>query len=71
MNKGKEKVFLWGAGKNAKDILNHKSVVPKDKICGKGIGVPLCREIVKMHHGTLRYRNMPEGGMEVFVRLWR
>ena len=22
MNKGKEKVFLWGAGKNAKDILS-------------------------------------------------
>ena len=75
LNISKDKIVIFNPDDNLDetmlDILNHKSVVPKDKICGKGLGVPLCREIVKMHHGTLRYRNMPEGGMEVFVRLWR
>jgi len=54
---------------NMLEILNKNRAVPKDKIYGKGLGVPLCFEIVKIHHGTLQYQNVPTGGMEITVRL--
>lgn len=46
-------------------ILNRNRPIPPERVEGKGLGVPLCREIVKMHHGTLKYRNVPEGGVEI------
>lgn len=50
-------------------LLNGNRPVPPERVAGKGLGVPLCREIVKMHHGTLQYRNVPEGGVEIRVVL--
>lgn len=50
-------------------ILNGGHAVPKEKISGKGLGVPLCREIVKMHRGKLKYRNVPEGGLEIRIEM--
>ncbi len=51
------------------DILNGNRPVPPEHVAGKGLGVPLCREIVKMHHGTLQYRNVAGGGAEIKVVL--
>lgn len=51
------------------DILNGGHAVPKEKINGKGVGVPLCREIARMHRGKLRYRNVPEGGVEIRMEM--
>lgn len=42
-------------------ILNTNRTIPKDKINGKGLGVSLCHEIVKMHKGTLSYVSDPDG----------
>ncbi|MCI8638876.1 MAG: HAMP domain-containing histidine kinase [Coprococcus sp.] len=51
------------------DILNGAHAVPKEKINGKGLGVPLCREIVRMHRWKLKYRNVPEGGLEIRIEM--
>lgn len=51
------------------DALNGSRPVPKETIVGKGLGVPLCREIVSKHHGSLQYQNMPQGGVEIRVRI--
>lgn len=49
--------------------LNGSRPVPKERIVGKGLGVPLCREIAAKHHGALQYRNMPQGGVEIKVSI--
>ena len=49
-------------------ILNSNRTVPKDKIKGKGLGVPLCHEIVKLHHGKLHYASGEDAGVTVTVR---
>lgn len=49
------------------DILNGGRSIPKEKINGKGLGVPLCREIVKLHQGKLLYKNIAEGGVEIQI----
>lgn len=36
-------------------ILNRNLPIPKDKINGKGLGVSICHEIIKLHHGELTY----------------
>jgi two-component system OmpR family sensor kinase len=36
---------------------------------GSGLGLSLCREIVRLHHGQISARNKPEGGCEVVVTL--
>ncbi|MCI8327424.1 MAG: HAMP domain-containing histidine kinase [Lachnospiraceae bacterium] len=48
-------------------ILNKNRSVPKNKIQGKGIGVPLCHEIVKIHRGTLLYVSTKEHGTVVTI----
>lgn len=42
-------------------ILNGNHSIPKDKIKGKGLGVSLCHEIVKLHHGKLIYEAGKQG----------
>lgn len=49
-------------------ILNSNRAVPKDKIKGKGLGVPLCHEIIKLHHGKLHYACGKYTGVTVTVR---
>ncbi len=51
-------------------ILNKGRSIPKENIHGKGLGIPLCREIVKKHHGKLQYQNLPGNGIEICVILW-
>lgn len=51
--------------------LNSGRLIPREKIKGKGLGVSLCREIVKMHHGKLVYENVPEEGLKIRVFLWQ
>lgn len=46
-------------------MLNKNRSIPKEKIHGKGLGVPLCHEIVKLHHGTLRYESSEDEGTTV------
>ncbi|MBQ4059365.1 MAG: HAMP domain-containing histidine kinase [Lachnospiraceae bacterium] len=42
-------------------ILNTNRTIPKNKVHGKGLGVSLCHEIVKMHKGTLYYTSDSDG----------
>lgn len=51
-------------------ILNENDSIPKEKIIGKGIGVSLCHEIVKLHHGKLQYEN-EEDGVNISILLWQ
>jgi signal transduction histidine kinase len=39
------------------------------KASGAGVGLPLCREIVEAHGGTLRIQGRPGGGTVVSFRL--
>lgn len=53
-------------------ILNKNESIPKEKIKGKGIGVSLCHEIVKLHHGKLQYnKDDKEGGIKINILLWQ
>ena len=53
-------------------ILNKNDPIPKEKIKGKGIGVSLCHEIVKLHHGKLQYnKEDEEGGIVISISLWQ
>lgn len=49
-------------------ILNKNRSIPKEKIHGKGLGVSLCHEIAKLHHGTLHYESSREEGTTVVIR---
>lgn len=42
-------------------ILNGNRSMPEDMVDGKGLGVPLCHEIARLHHGRLQYYNGKEG----------
>lgn len=48
-------------------ILNGNHSMPEDMVDGKGLGVPLCHEIARLHHGRLRYSNT-EDGVEIIFR---
>ncbi len=48
-------------------ILNGNHTIPRDKIYGKGLGVSLCHDIVKLHHGKLIYENQKEGGLKISI----
>lgn len=48
-------------------LLNKNRSIPKEKIHGKGLGVSLCHEIARLHHGTLRYESSAEEGTTVVV----
>lgn len=54
---------------NMTKILNGNRKIPREKVKGKGFGVHLCHEIVKLHHGQLRYEVVEGGGMRVTVYL--
>lgn len=51
-------------------LLNGKQPIPRERLQGRGLGIPLCHEILKMHHGSIQYRNLEEGGVEILVSLW-
>lgn len=51
-------------------LLNKNRPIPKEYVQGRGLGLNLCHEILKIHHGTLHYQNLPEGGVEIQVSLW-
>lgn len=53
------------------EALNSGHAVPKENVKGKGLGVPLCREIVKKHHGKLVYQRAENGGVEILILLWQ
>jgi PAS domain S-box-containing protein len=40
-----------------------------DKPEGLGMGLPICRQIVKLHGGTIRAQRVPEGGTRLIVTL--
>jgi signal transduction histidine kinase len=40
-----------------------------EKTTGAGLGLSLCKEIVRLHHGEISARNKPEGGCEAVVTL--
>lgn len=50
-------------------FLNKNRSLPKNRIHGRGLGVPLCHEIVKLHQGTLRYESTKEDGTTVVIQL--
>lgn len=50
-------------------LLNKNRPIPREKIQGKGLGVSLCHEIVRLHHGTLRYESSKEEGTTVVICL--
>lgn len=47
--------------------LNGNRAIPKKRIKGKGLGVSLCHEIVKLHHGRLYYESVKSNGTKVTV----
>ncbi len=51
-------------------LLNENRPIPQEMVAGRGLGVPLCHEILKMHHGVIRYQNLPEGGVNILASLW-
>ena len=51
-------------------LLNKNRPLPKESIQGRGLGLNLCHEILKIHHGKLQYQNLPEGGVKILVTLW-
>lgn len=50
-------------------ILNTNRSIPKEKIHGKGLGVSLCHEIVKLHHGKLIYECSKSKGVTITILL--
>lgn len=48
-------------------MLNKNRSIPREKIHGKGLGVPLCHEIVKLHHGKLQYESTKTNGTTVTI----
>lgn len=50
-------------------VLNGNRSIPKDQIKGKGLGVSLCHEIVKLHHGSLHYESQEKEGVKVTISI--
>lgn len=48
-------------------ILNENRPIPKEKVRGKGLGVQLCHEIVKLHHAKLKYESKKGEGVRVTI----
>lgn len=48
-------------------LLNGNRAIPKDRIQGKGLGVSLCHEIVKLHRGILRYESQEGEGVRITI----
>lgn len=53
------------------EVLNKNAAIPRERIKGKGIGVSLCHEIVRLHHGKLQYNNDEDGGVVISILLWQ
>ena len=64
-------IRLCDAGKGISDQAMEKALLPfySTKKTGTGLGLPLCREIVESHGGSMRLRARMEGGLEVHIQL--
>jgi signal transduction histidine kinase len=38
---------------------------------GHGLGLPLARDIVEMHHGSIRVESEPGQGSRFYIDLWK
>jgi nitrogen fixation/metabolism regulation signal transduction histidine kinase len=67
---GRTRVQVLDRGRGMSDEVMRKALVPfySTKQSGTGVGLPLCREIVEAHGGTLRIQSRSGGGTA--VSLW-
>ncbi len=68
---GSTLIRLCDRGKGLSEQAMEKALLPfySTKKTGTGLGLPLCREVVESHGGTLRLRARTEGGLEIQIRL--
>lgn len=64
-------IRLCDKGKGLSEQAMEKALLPfySTKKTGTGLGLPLCREVVESHGGSLRLRARAEGGLEIQIRL--
>jgi signal transduction histidine kinase len=65
------RVQVLDRGRGMDEEVMRQALLPfySTKASGAGVGLPLCREIVEAHGGTLRLYGRPEGGTVVSFRL--
>ena len=68
---GAVRIQVLDRGRGMTDDVMRQALLPfySTKHAGAGVGLPLCREIVEAHGGTLRLQNRPDGGTVVSVWL--
>lgn len=47
----------------------YRGIAGSDNSRGSGLGLAICQAIVRLHQGTVKARNRPEGGAEFVIRL--
>ena len=70
---GSTRIQVLDRGRGMSEDVMRQALLPfySTKQAGGGVGLPLCREIVEAHGGTLRLQNRPGGGTVVSVWLPR
>jgi signal transduction histidine kinase len=68
---GATRVQVLDRGRGMSEDVMRQALLPfySTKTSGTGVGLPLCREIVEAHGGTLRIYGRPGGGTVVSFRL--
>jgi nitrogen fixation/metabolism regulation signal transduction histidine kinase len=68
---GATRVQVLDRGRGMSEEVMRQALLPfySTKASGAGVGLPLCREIVEAHGGTLRIQGRPGGGTVVSFRL--
>jgi signal transduction histidine kinase len=68
---GATRVQVLDRGRGMSEEVMRQALLPfySTKASGAGVGLPLCREIVEAHGGTLRIYGRPGGGTVVSFRL--